>query len=240
MLAGTARHRAGAFASRIRWRNEAARSGLVLASLLKLETAVAAAPPARRRARWPRRPRRAGPPPRWSALGAGRRRRRRRGRRRSRLRRRRGGRPSLVPVPARRPAARCARALRRGRRGAGRVPRVRRLRGRSTRPAGRRGPFRLGVRADALLLYESLSHLSSDDPEPVRRGRLVPGATALAEARWSLSPSVALFAAADRRWHSEPQSPRGPGRGRQAGAPPSDRPGGADRGFLSSSCLPGG
>jgi hypothetical protein len=56
---------------------------------------------------------------------------------------------------------------------------------------------RLGVslRADALLLYESLSHLSSDDPEPIRRGRLLPGAALLAEARWSLSPAVALMLA---------------------------------------------
>ena len=56
---------------------------------------------------------------------------------------------------------------------------------------------RLGVslRADALLLYESLSHLSSDDPEAVRRGRLLPGAALLAEARWSLSPAVALLLA---------------------------------------------
>jgi hypothetical protein len=52
--------------------------------------------------------------------------------------------------------------------------------------------FALALRADALLLYESLTHLSSDDPEPVRSGRFVPGAAALAEAEWALSPTLAL------------------------------------------------
>src|SRR5581483_2899750 len=37
----------------------------------------------------------------------------------------------------------------------------------------------LALRADALLLYETLSHFSSDDDQPVRQGRLVPGATVL-------------------------------------------------------------
>jgi hypothetical protein len=46
------------------------------------------------------------------------------------------------------------------------------------------------------LLYESISHLSSDDPEPVRRGRLVPGASVVAELYWSLSPAVSLLLAA--------------------------------------------
>ena len=64
---------------------------------------------------------------------------------------------------------------------------------RPTRGIGRLG---LGVRADALLLYESLSHLSSDDPAPVRQGRLIPGAALLGELRWSLSSSVALTLAA--------------------------------------------
>jgi len=54
----------------------------------------------------------------------------------------------------------------------------------------------LGVRADALLLHESLSHLSSDDPESVRQGRMIPGASLLAEVRWSLSPVVSLLLAA--------------------------------------------
>jgi hypothetical protein len=59
---------------------------------------------------------------------------------------------------------------------------------------GRRLALRL--RLDALLLHESLTHLSSDDPAPVRRGRFLPGAAALAEVTWSLSPSVALMLAA--------------------------------------------
>ena len=39
--------------------------------------------------------------------------------------------------------------------------------------------FGLAVRADALLLYQSLSHLSRDDVAPVRSGRFLPGAGAL-------------------------------------------------------------
>jgi hypothetical protein len=54
----------------------------------------------------------------------------------------------------------------------------------------------LGVRGEALLLYESISHLSSDDPEPVRRGRLLPGASVVGELSWSLSPAVSLLLAA--------------------------------------------
>jgi hypothetical protein len=57
------------------------------------------------------------------------------------------------------------------------------------------GRLGFGVRGEALLLYESISHLSSDDPEPVRKGRLVPGASAMAELSWSLSPSVSLLLA---------------------------------------------
>jgi hypothetical protein len=64
---------------------------------------------------------------------------------------------------------------------------------REARP-GRR--VAVAVRADALLLYESLSHLSSDDPAPVRQARLMPGAALLGELRWSLSPTVALSLAA--------------------------------------------
>jgi hypothetical protein len=57
---------------------------------------------------------------------------------------------------------------------------------------------RLGVavRFDALLLYQSLSHLSADDPEPVHRWRLLPGAAALIEAQWAVSPTLALLAGA--------------------------------------------
>jgi hypothetical protein len=54
----------------------------------------------------------------------------------------------------------------------------------------------LTLRAEAMLLHESLTHLSSDDPAPVRQGRPLPGASLLAEAQWSLSPSVGLLLAA--------------------------------------------
>ncbi len=51
----------------------------------------------------------------------------------------------------------------------------------------------LALRADALLLYESLSHLSSDDVEPVRGARLLPGARALVEGQLAeISPTLSL------------------------------------------------
>lgn len=52
--------------------------------------------------------------------------------------------------------------------------------------------FGLALRADALLLYESLSHLSDDDPTSVRRGRWLPGAALLAEASWAFGSNVAI------------------------------------------------
>jgi hypothetical protein len=53
--------------------------------------------------------------------------------------------------------------------------------------------FGLAVRADALLLYQSLSHLSGDDVAPVQSGRVLPGAAALLEAQWAVSPTLALL-----------------------------------------------
>ncbi len=53
--------------------------------------------------------------------------------------------------------------------------------------------FGLTVRADALLLYQSLSHLSEDDVAPVDSGRVLPGAAALLEGQWAVSPTLALF-----------------------------------------------
>jgi hypothetical protein len=50
----------------------------------------------------------------------------------------------------------------------------------------------LALRADALLLYESLTHLSSDDIEPVRGSHLLPGARALIEGQLQLSPTLSL------------------------------------------------
>jgi hypothetical protein len=53
--------------------------------------------------------------------------------------------------------------------------------------------FGLAVRADALLLYQSLSHLSEDDAAPIQSGRVLPGAAALLEGQWAVSPTLALF-----------------------------------------------
>ena len=52
--------------------------------------------------------------------------------------------------------------------------------------------YALALRADALLIYDSLSHLSFDDPEPVRGARLLPGAQALIEGQAALSPTLGL------------------------------------------------
>jgi hypothetical protein len=56
--------------------------------------------------------------------------------------------------------------------------------------------FAVALRVDALLLYELLSHLSSDDPEQVRIGHLLPGARALLEGQLAISPTVGLTLAA--------------------------------------------
>jgi len=56
--------------------------------------------------------------------------------------------------------------------------------------------FALALRADALLLYELLTHLSSDDPEPVRAGHLLPGGSFLVEGELAIGPAVALLLAA--------------------------------------------
>jgi hypothetical protein len=51
----------------------------------------------------------------------------------------------------------------------------------------------LAIRADALLLYQSLSHLSSDDREPVHGWRVLPGVAALVEAQWTVNPTLSLL-----------------------------------------------
>jgi hypothetical protein len=56
--------------------------------------------------------------------------------------------------------------------------------------------FAVALRVDALLLYELLSHLSSDDPKQVRSGHLLPGARALLEGQLAISPTVGLLLAA--------------------------------------------
>jgi hypothetical protein len=50
----------------------------------------------------------------------------------------------------------------------------------------------LGLRADALLVEQSLSHFSGDDPAPVRRGHILPGADLLAEAELRISAGASL------------------------------------------------
>jgi hypothetical protein len=55
------------------------------------------------------------------------------------------------------------------------------------------GHFGLALRADALLLNESLSHLSADDASAVREDRWLPGGRLLVEAQWALGPAVALL-----------------------------------------------
>ena len=52
--------------------------------------------------------------------------------------------------------------------------------------------FALALRADAILLYELLSHLSPDDAEAVRGAHLLPGAAALVEGHFEVSPTLAL------------------------------------------------
>jgi hypothetical protein len=59
---------------------------------------------------------------------------------------------------------------------------------------GPRGVSLLG-RAEGLLVYDALTHLSADDPQPVRRGRFLPAAAAVLELEWRLAPAAALHVA---------------------------------------------
>jgi len=61
------------------------------------------------------------------------------------------------------------------------------------RRAAERERLELDLRLDALLLYEALSHFSVDDAEPVRRGRILPGASLVVGARYVLGPGAAVF-----------------------------------------------
>jgi len=56
--------------------------------------------------------------------------------------------------------------------------------------------FALALRADAILLFESLSHLSPDDAEAVRGSHLLPGAAGLVEGHFAVSSTLALVAGA--------------------------------------------
>jgi hypothetical protein len=46
----------------------------------------------------------------------------------------------------------------------------------------------VGLRLDVSLLYEAITHFSSDDPDPVRRQRLFPGGAGMVELTWPLGP----------------------------------------------------
>lgn len=57
-------------------------------------------------------------------------------------------------------------------------------------------PLAIGLRVDALLLRQQLSHLDSDDPTPVRQAVWMGGADAFIEAFWTVSPNAGVFAGA--------------------------------------------
>jgi hypothetical protein len=60
---------------------------------------------------------------------------------------------------------------------------------------GPRGVSLVG-RAEGLLVYDALTHLSADDPQPVRLGRFLPAAAAVLELEWRLAPAAALHVGA--------------------------------------------
>ena len=63
-------------------------------------------------------------------------------------------------------------------------------------PVSEGSRFALGGRASALALRHEVDHLSSDDREPVRRSRVLPGADAFFEATWHFSASAGIVAGA--------------------------------------------
>jgi hypothetical protein len=54
----------------------------------------------------------------------------------------------------------------------------------------------LDLRLDALLLWESLTHFSADDPTPVRQARFLPGAATALELAWPRGAPTAFHLAA--------------------------------------------
>ena len=62
------------------------------------------------------------------------------------------------------------------------------------RPSWERVAF--DVRFDALVSYEAMTRIAPGAPSPAKQSRLVPGASLLAEMRWSLSPTLAILLAA--------------------------------------------
>ena len=57
--------------------------------------------------------------------------------------------------------------------------------------ATRAAPFSIGVRTDFLVAYESVTHLSPDDPQRVREGTWVPGADLMLEGSWLFAEGAA-------------------------------------------------
>ncbi len=68
--------------------------------------------------------------------------------------------------------------------------------GSSARLAPEDSPWILGVRADAMLSYFTMSHLSEDDLEADQRFRLLPGCDFLAEGGFRLAETLSLHAGA--------------------------------------------
>ena len=54
-------------------------------------------------------------------------------------------------------------------------------------------PFQFGIRLDALLMREQLTHFSPDDDEPVTQMRWLPGADAALEGIWLFSPNAGFL-----------------------------------------------
>ena len=60
-------------------------------------------------------------------------------------------------------------------------------------PATPENHLSLGVNLDALVLYQSLSHFSDDDPKPVLESRWVPGGALMLEGGWAISGGAAAL-----------------------------------------------
>jgi hypothetical protein len=64
-----------------------------------------------------------------------------------------------------------------------------------SRPLTAAGRVRVGGRVDACIFAQQVVHLSSDDPAPDGRVRVLPGAVAAVEGAWQLADQAALVAA---------------------------------------------
>ena len=63
----------------------------------------------------------------------------------------------------------------------------------TARRAAERERLEVDLHLNALLLYEALSHFSSDDVDRVQRGRFLPGASLAVEAVYWLAPGAGVF-----------------------------------------------